>query len=85
MKLTTYLSKFFTVEVNEEEQDGQKVETLWLYEKHNDAEPVMILKPTAAPERWKVGDVYSALPHDSIYSEADLKALAKANRILKQQ
>lgn len=85
MKLTTYLSKFFTVEVNEEEQDGQKVETLWLYEKHNDAEPMLILKPTAAPERWKVGDVYSALPHDSIYSEADLKALAKANRILKQQ
>ncbi|HHD2910342.1 hypothetical protein ACO1YS_23325 [Klebsiella quasipneumoniae] len=43
MKLNNYLSKFFDVEENEEENDeGEKIPSLWLYEKGEDSEPVVI-------------------------------------------
>ncbi|PLI31304.1 hypothetical protein B6J45_28840 [Klebsiella pneumoniae] len=32
---------------------------------------------------WKVGNIYSALPHDAILSEATIKELVKAGKVLK--
>ncbi|HDZ0682334.1 TPA: hypothetical protein RRT40_005039, partial [Klebsiella pneumoniae] len=50
MKLNNYLSKFFDVEENEVENDeGEKIPSLWLYEKGEDSEPVVILKQTEKP------------------------------------
>ncbi|HCH9324037.1 TPA: hypothetical protein NNU48_004596, partial [Salmonella enterica] len=45
MKLNNYLSKFFDVEEHEVENDeGEKIPSLWLYVKGEDSEPVVILK-----------------------------------------
>jgi hypothetical protein len=43
----------------------------------------VILKPTEQPGHWKVGNIYSALPHDAILSEATIKELVKAGKVLK--
>ncbi|EDV9342328.1 hypothetical protein JO01_004774, partial [Salmonella enterica subsp. enterica] len=58
-------------------------EAIWIYEKGQDSEPVVILKPTEQPGNWKVGNIYSALPHDAILSEQQLKELVKAGKVLK--
>ncbi|WP_312018788.1 hypothetical protein, partial [Klebsiella pneumoniae] len=56
---------------------------IWIYEKGQDSEPVVILKPTEQPGNWKVGNIYSALPHDAILSEQQLKELVKSGKVLK--
>ncbi len=84
MKLNNYLSKFFDVEENEVENDkGEKIPSLWLYEKGEDSEPVVILKQTEKPGEWRVGDIYSALTNDARLSEEQIKKLAKAGMITK--
>ncbi|MGW43749.1 hypothetical protein EAO86_22955 [Salmonella enterica] len=84
MKLNNYLSKFFDVEENEVENDeGVKIPSLWLFEKGEDSEPVVILKQTENPGEWRVGDIYSALTHDARLTEEQIKKLAKAGMITK--
>lgn len=85
MKLITYLKKFFDVEVCEVEEDGTVIpDAIWIYERGEDSEPALILKPTQHDTHWKIGNVYSALPNDAIMSEADIKAVVKAGTLLKQ-
>lgn len=84
MKLNNYLSKFFDVVEDEVENDeDEKIPSLWLYEKGEDSEPVVILKQTENPGEWRVGDIYSALTHDARLSEEQIKKLAKAGMITK--
>ncbi|HID5710667.1 TPA: hypothetical protein ACXETX_004952, partial [Klebsiella pneumoniae] len=84
MKLNNYLSKFFDVEENEVENDeGEKIPSLWLFEKGEDSEPVVILKQTEKPGEWRVGDIYSALTNDARLSEEQIKKLAKDGMITK--
>lgn len=85
MKLITYLKKFFDVEVCEVEEDETVIpDAIWIYERGEDSEPALILKPTQHDIHWKIGNVYSALPNDAIMSEADIKAVVKAGTLLKQ-
>ncbi|MEG8000097.1 hypothetical protein LAV69_21945 [Klebsiella quasipneumoniae subsp. quasipneumoniae] len=84
MKLNNYLSKFFDVVADEVENDeGVKIPSLWLFEKGEDSEPVVILKQTENPGEWRVGDIYSALTHDARLTEEQIKKLAKAGMITK--
>ena len=43
----------------------------------------MVLKATEQPEIWKVGNVYSALTHNALLSETELKALVKSGKVMK--
>ena len=80
MKLNNYLSKFFDVVADEVENDeGEKIPSLWLYEKGEE----VILKQTEKPGEWRVGDIYSALTNDARLSEEQIKKLAKAGMITK--
>ncbi|WP_264032842.1 hypothetical protein, partial [Klebsiella pneumoniae] len=81
MKLITLLAKHFDVEIADFEMEDETLpEAIWIYEKGQDSEPVVILKPTEQPGNWKVGNIYSALPHDAILSEQQLKELVKAGK-----
>lgn len=84
MKLITLLSKHFDVEIADFEMEDETLTgAIWIYEKGQDSEPVVIMKPTEQPGEWKVGNIYSALPHDAILSEQQLKELVKAGKVLK--
>ena len=84
MKLITLLSKHFDVEVADFEMEDETLTgAIWIYEKGQDSEPVVILKPTEQPGQWKVGNIYSALPHDALLSEQQLKELVKDGKVLK--
>lgn len=82
MKLSNYLSKFFHVEESDVEDDnGNAIPSLWLYEHEDDSEPVVILKHTEKPGEWLVGNISSSLQHDTLLSEEQLKKMAKAGLI----
>jgi len=82
MKLSNYLSKFFHVEESEVEDDnGNAIPSVWLYEHEEDSEPVIILKETEKPGEWLVGNISSSLPHNALLSEEQLKKLARAGMI----
>ncbi|EIX6386409.1 hypothetical protein ACP1TV_004499 [Salmonella enterica subsp. enterica serovar Infantis] len=50
MKLITLLSKHFDVEIADFEMEDETLpEAIWIYEKGQDSEPVVILKPTEQP------------------------------------
>ncbi|EPD0867235.1 hypothetical protein ACR1AM_004303, partial [Salmonella enterica subsp. enterica serovar Infantis] len=84
MKLITLLNKHFDTDLNEyEDENGVNHPAIWVYEKGEDCEPVMVLKATEQPEIWKVGNVYSALTHNALLSETELKALVKSGKVMK--
>ncbi|MBJ5542641.1 hypothetical protein JGG58_23650, partial [Salmonella enterica subsp. enterica serovar London] len=50
MKLITLLSKHFDVEIADFEMEDETLPgAIWIYEKGQDSEPVVILKPTEQP------------------------------------
>lgn len=82
MKLSNYLSKFFHVEESEVEDDnGNVMSSLWLYEHEDDSEPVAIFKHTEKAGEWLVGNISSSLQHDTLLSEEHIKKIAKAGMI----
>lgn len=82
MKLSNYLSKFFYVEESEVEDDkGNVMPSIWVYEDEEDSEPVVILKQTEKPGEWLVGNISSSLQHDTLLSEDQIKKMAKAGMI----
>lgn len=55
MKLITLLSKHFDVEIADFEMEDETLpEAIWIYEKGQDSEPVVILKPTEQPDTGKL-------------------------------
>ncbi|EBS4650472.1 hypothetical protein DQR43_22915 [Salmonella enterica subsp. enterica serovar Indiana] len=79
MKLITLLNKHFDTDLNEyEDENGVNHPAIWVYEKGEDCEPVV-----EQPEIWKIGNVYSALTHNALLSETELKALVKAGKVMK--
>ncbi|HIF0605879.1 hypothetical protein, partial [Citrobacter freundii] len=84
MKLITLLNKHFDTDLKEyEDENGVNHPAIWVYEKGEDCEPVVVLKATEQPEIWKIGNVYSALTHNALLSETELKALVKAGKVMK--
>lgn len=83
MKLITLLAKHFDVEIADcEVEDETLPGAIWIYEKGEDSEPMLILKPTEQPGQWKVGNIYSTLPNDAVLSEQQLKELVKGGKVL---
>jgi hypothetical protein len=55
MKLITLLNKHFDTDLKEyEDENGVNHPAIWVYEKGEDCEPVVVLKATEQPEIWKV-------------------------------
>lgn len=83
MKLITLLNKHFDTDLNDyEDENGVNHPAIWIYEKGQDTEPLLVLKATEQPEIWKVGNVYSALTHDALLTETELKELVKAGKVM---
>ena len=83
MKLITLLTKHFDVEIADCELEDETLPgAIWIYEKGQESEPVVILKPTEQRGHWKVGNIYSALPSDAVLTEQQLKELVKAGKVL---
>ena len=57
--------------------DGKYTQSLFVYEKDNDCEPVFILYRSENIGFWIVGNIYSNLIHRKEYSEDELKAAVK--------
>ncbi len=84
MKLITLLSKHFDVEIADFEMEDETLpEAIWIYEKGQDSEPVVITETNRTARTLESWNIYSALPHDAILSEATIKELVKAGKVLK--
>ena len=84
MKLITLLNKHFDTDLKEHEDDnGVKYPAIWVYEKDEDNELLMLLKGTEQEEIWRVGNIYSGLTHNALLTETEIKALVKAGKIRK--
>ncbi|WP_313554084.1 cobalamin biosynthesis protein CbiX [Atlantibacter hermannii] len=98
VKFIRFLNKYFDAQLNSEfvpyskEQNtaGKDVDTIWIYEKDNDCEPVLILKDaqgyTDSKEKgfWIVGNIYSSLKHGETIHEDEFRKLVKDNKVIKQ-
>lgn len=95
MKLNNYLAKFFDIDVIfdtdsalNDTQDTQKVEHIWVYEKGEDCEPLLILidvtgslVPAADGKTYRVGNIYSNLQHGQLLTEKEVKNAARKGEI----
>lgn len=92
MKLTNYLAKFFDVYVSmdlDQALNGtEEVEHIWVYEKGEDCEPLLILIdvtgsiiPAADCKTYRVGNIYSTLQHGQLLTEKEVKNAARKGGI----
>lgn len=92
MKLSNYLAKFFDTDVifdtDSALNDTQKVEHIYVYEKGEDCEPLLILidvtgslVPAADGKTYRVGNIYSNLQHGQLLTEKEVKNAARKGEI----
>ncbi|KOA68696.1 hypothetical protein [Pantoea sp. CFSAN033090] len=95
MHFINFLNRYFDAVIEHEfdpdiigtNNTGKDVTQIWIYEKGNDCEPLLILKEswwyteTKKPNYWLVGNIYSELVHGSEYSEAEFRELVRAGKI----
>lgn len=92
MKLNNYLAKFFDVNVEMDTDlalnGTEEVEHIWLYEKGEDCEPLLILidvtgslVPAADGKTYRVGNIYSNLQHGQLLTEKEVKNAARKGEI----
>lgn len=98
VKFIRFLNKYFDAQLNSEfdpsvkcqNNTGKDIDTIWIYEKENDCEPVLILKDahwyTSNKEEgfWIVGNVYSSLKHGEMIHEDEFRQLVKDKKVIKQ-
>ncbi|EAV0136454.1 protein CcgD [Escherichia coli] len=98
MHFYNFLNRYFDVEIKEEfdsdiigtNNTGKDVTQIWIYEKGQDSEPLLILKEswwytdTKQPGYWLVGNIYSTLKNDSEISETEFRKLVKAGKVKSQ-
>jgi hypothetical protein len=101
-KFLRALRKHFDIEFKSEfdpnivgsNETGKEVDYIWIYEKGEDCEPVLILKDAWWYTEnnksedfgcwWIVGNVYSTLEHGSRIHNDEFMKLVKANKIVKR-
>lgn len=92
MKFMTYLNKFFDVEAHssalsdlvEGETSRENVAELWVYEKGQDSEPLLILRDAQAlrgVDGWIICDIYSTCADELVISEPVFKAMVKKGEV----
>ncbi|WP_434523841.1 hypothetical protein [Photorhabdus asymbiotica] len=108
MKLETLLKKHFDIEINNSFDAEEKVyneigksnREIWIYEKGNDSEPLLILSDNgnldikdnsclikAMPNSetiFFIKNIYSTLECGALYTESELKKMVKAGKIKSQ-
>lgn len=86
MKLTTLLNKHFEIleKTGRDEADTKDVRQIWVFEKGQDCEPLLILKNAQdliGIPGWVVGNVYSCVQHGLITDESQLKKMIRCGEI----
>ncbi|EDW8942663.1 cobalamin biosynthesis protein CbiX [Salmonella enterica subsp. enterica] len=81
MSFTTFLNKYFDIEIVSGVFDiGKDAESIFIYEKGEDDEPLFILHESMSG-CWIVGNVYSTLENGKEYSEKELRKMIKEGKI----
>lgn len=93
MHFTTFLKKHFDIEIHtilEKNQSdlsdaGCAVYQIWLYEKGEDSEPLLILNRfnPAGETAFIVGNVYSSLKHGLVVTEQEFRKMVKSGEVIK--
>ena len=98
MKFTTFLKKHFDIKFVPEyfvkpdsssDDNGKNVDSIFVFEKDNDCEPVFILHETwwitddTKEKKWVLGNIYSTLEHNKEYSEKELINIIKKGNFIK--
>ncbi|KFW97593.1 hypothetical protein [Pectobacterium carotovorum] len=81
MHFTNFLTKYFDVEINTEFDPSSEsnLTKIWLYEKGEDCEPVLILTQVYnVSGAWRIGNVSSKLEHDTQMQEKELRHVVKS-------
>ncbi|EDA3480178.1 cobalamin biosynthesis protein CbiX [Salmonella enterica subsp. enterica serovar Typhimurium] len=86
MKLTTLLKKHFDIkEITDVDSTvNREVYTIWVYEKGEDCEPLLILKDAQdfmGVDGWLVGNIYSTLQHGLLLQHEELKTMIRNGEI----
>ncbi|HGT9583831.1 hypothetical protein OW930_28135, partial [Klebsiella pneumoniae] len=86
MKLTTLLKKHFDIEecTDVDSTVNREVYTIWVYEKGEDCEPLLILKDAQdlmGVDGWLVGNIYSTLQHGLLLQHEQLKTMIRNGEI----
>ncbi|MBG6246678.1 cobalamin biosynthesis protein CbiX (plasmid) [Candidatus Symbiopectobacterium sp. 'North America'] len=84
MHFTTFLSKCFDIEVETEfdSSSERNLTHIWLYEKGEDVEPILILHEIYnSPKAWCIGNVYSNLEHGAQIQEVKFRQLVKSGNV----
>ncbi|ECE9694233.1 cobalamin biosynthesis protein CbiX [Salmonella enterica subsp. enterica serovar Typhimurium] len=88
MHFTTFLKKHFDIEKNVGTSDsGNDTESIYVYEKVNDCEPLFILRESWINAEikkcgiWTVGNIYSTLEHGKEYTESELREMIKKGKV----
>lgn len=82
MKLITLLKKSFHVfEREDENDDGEKVNTFEVYEEEDDCEPIGIFYELEDGNfRW--GNIFGKIPHNTVMTEGEFKNIVKNGNFL---
>lgn len=84
MKFTTFLAKSFDIETCNRvipDENGKNITELWVYEKGEDCEPLLILRATEGVSGWIVANVYSELPDGLQVNEEQFKKMVKNGEV----
>lgn len=95
MNFLTYLNKhfdcvthsFFDSSITGTNNTGKDVDEIWLYEKGNDCEPLLILRDNwwysegTVKGEYCVLNIYSTLPNGTIIQESELRSLIKEGKV----
>ncbi|QZN95437.1 cobalamin biosynthesis protein CbiX [Symbiopectobacterium purcellii] len=84
MQFTTFLAKHFDIEIETEFYPSSETNltNIWLYEKGEDVEPVLILKQVFnVANAWRIGNVYSNLEHGAQTTEMKFRQLVKSGKV----
>jgi len=93
MKFVTFLNKHFDVHScverhTEGEGDNKRIKEvteLWIFEKGEDSEPLLILRDAMAMvgvAGWIVGNVYSKLTHGLLVTEQEFRVMVKNGEVV---
>ena len=86
MNLTTLLKKHFDIEecTDVDPMVNREVYAIWVYEKGEDCEPLLILKDAQdvmGVDGWLVGNIYSTLQHGLLLQHEELKMMIRNGEI----
>lgn len=98
MHFITFLNRYFDLEIKDTfdtdiigtNNTGKDVREIWIYEKSQDSEPLLILKEswwyteTKQNDYWLVRNIYSTLKDGTEISEAEFRKLVSAGKVKSQ-